>query len=428
MSYYTNIYYSKNVNGKIMYWQGKVDSKTNDTTINTGQLNGNDREIVNPVNIGDTFDKEVKRLKAKVKLKAKAGYKTLESLGDDISTLDLEGHRLYEVLDTRLTVNKTDANNVLKPMLAVQWKKVKRNYPMICQPKINGHRMTATLVKDLEGMFADNKSKVKLLTKSGHEYSLPFITDNLPHKLFNGNTVFDGEAYVHGEVLSNIKRRLSISKDGVKFSKTSLDSHNILFMIFDLSVPDINQMDRIHLKNNLLENVKNMLYYEPTANIYQWYTPNTEVPIVNIMHNIIYSDEEAYKHLEAALNSGFEGIILRDLDAEYGFGSRKTNMIKLKKSISGEFKIKDVLLKNQDSVRTYITFLVHNDINDKLFEVTPEGNEEQRREFVTNASKYVGKYLSCTYYERTITGLPFHAVGRIREDFDMDVTDLQIEL
>jgi len=435
MTYNTNTYYSKNTNGKILLWKGKVELN-NSITITTGQLNGKLRGINNRTNI-DSFDKAVKKLKAKVKLKVKAGYKCLDELGDDIKHLYLSyadkthssyNDRLYALLDTRLTVNKTDANNVLKPMKAVQFKPKSFKYPAILQPKINGHRMVATLVKDVEGMFATGKTKVKLLTKSGHEYKLDYISDNLPDKLFDNNIAFDGEAYVHNETLSNIKRRLPLSKDGIKFSKNSLPSHNVLFMIFDLSVADMSQLDRIYLKDVLLNKNKNKLFYNNSTNTYEWYNINTESPIVNVMNTIIHSDEEAYKHLEAAINSGFEGVVIRSFEDDYHFGGRRTNMMKLKKSLSGEFKVLDVILKNKDNVRTYITFLLQNDINDKTFEATPEGNEESRQEFINNKEQYIGKLMSCTYYERTINDLPFHAVGRIREDWDLDKNDLMLEI
>ncbi len=427
MGYLTGKYYSKDANGKIILWGGEVPTEYAVSIIRTGYLGGKIRTISNQSKIGDGYDHRVKRMVAKAKLKSKQGYKRLDELISNTDTSSLIDDKLYNLLDERLSVNKTDALGRLKPMKAKQWKDSKRKYPMICQPKINGHRMCATLVRDVDGMFATNKAKVKLLTKNGHEYKLDYVTDNLPESLFDGNTVLDGEAYVHNEILSNIKKRLSISKDGVKFSRNSLDSHNVLFMIFDLSIPDVSQIDRIMIKNTLLEPIKNTLWYNVKTNSYDWYSPNTEVPIVNVMGTIINSDAEAYKHLEAALNSGFEGIVLRSMDDEYYFGGRRANMIKLKKTFSSEFEILDVIVKNEDSIRTYISFKCKNDINDLTFEVTPEGNEQDRQDMVADKKSLIGKKANCTFYERTVTGLPFHAVARIREEWDLHRDDLQIE-
>jgi len=439
--YLTDKYYSKNANGKIIFWQGEVPTEYAVTIIRTGQLNGKIREITNQSNIGDGYDHRVKRLKAKAKLKEKKGYKRI---GDFKDAQDLElteggkyhvsyDSRLEAYLDKMLTVNKTDANNILKPMKAVQFKPKKFKYPAIIQPKINGFRNTAMLVKDIPNdgnMFGTNKSNVKLLTKEGHEYVVPHIEiDMLGLLNMNTSIVFDGEIYMHNEILSNIKRRLPLRKIGsTTISNNSLPIDPLTFLIFDLSVPDISQLDRLKLKDELILQCRD-IYYEPKSNRYLFSTGDTKYnSILNVRATIINSDEEAYKHLEAALASGFEGVILRELDAEYMFGGRRTNMMKLKKSMSGEFEILDIILKNKDSVRTYISFKCKNDINDKTFEVTPEGNEVDRQEFLNNKEHYIGLLMTCTYYERTVTDLPFHAVGRIREDWDMSIDDLNIEI
>jgi len=438
MKYYTGELYSKNINGKVIVWSANVTDRNEFATIsiNTGQLDGNIRTITKNVivgkNIGKSnattpFTQAVKEIKSKYKDKLKHGYKHLSDLGDDIATLDLNGSRLYDILDTRLSINKTDANNVLKPMKAVQFKNVKKfHFPYIVQPKINGVRSTLLMIKDLDNnnLFSNNTPKIKLLSKEGLEYNLPHIT-NLNESLFKDNIVLDGELYNHGELLSNIRRRIPIIKNG-KISKHSLDSNKVSFYCFDLSIPDMSQQERILYKNNILHGTTNLNYIAA----YNRFILNSGTPssIINVGHVIAYNLNEVYNYLESALNSGFEGIILREFDAEYMFGGRKTNMIKLKKLLSGEFKIIDIIKKNEDNIRTYITFILENDINDKTFECTPEGNEEIRKELLGNKDNYIGKYVTATYYERTITGLPFHAVGRIRDSFDMDINDLQVEL
>jgi len=150
--------------------------------------------------------------------------------------------------------------------------------------------------------------------------------------------------------------------------------------------------------------------------------------IYNIRATIINSDEEAYKHLQAALDSGFEGIILRSLDDEYRFGGRGNNMIKLKSLIHSEFEILDIILKNEDSTRTYVGFKCRNDINDLTFEVTAQGDERDRQDYIRNAESYIGKKVTLGFGERTINLLPFHIkTVELREEWDMDKTDLIME-
>lgn len=434
--YRTDKYYSKNANGKIMFWQGLVDD-TGTIDIMTGQLNSDKlrrirNENVVPKGNRSKMQQAINELKAKANKKEKDGYKTVTQLG----IFGSQSNDIYTILDKVLTVNKTDANNVLKPMKAVQWKNSTRKYPMICQPKINGHRNIAMPIIDVGHMFANNEVRIKLLTKSGHEYILPHISDYMPMEWFDGNTTFDGEVYVHGEKISQIKKRLPILKIGkTKADRNSLPSEPVLFYIFDLNMYDMSQIERLDTKDIILKDVT-QLYYCIISNTYRLehnINSNTnqaiESPIVNVRATIIHSDEEAMIHLLAALASGFEGVVLRDLDAEYMFGGRRNNMIKLKKLIHGEFVILDVILKNEDSTRTYIGFKCKNDINDLIFDVTAQGTEEDRQDYINNPDKYIGKRVTLGFGERTINDIPFHIEEvNIRETWDLDEKDLQIEV
>jgi hypothetical protein len=431
--YNTDKYFSKNTNGKIIMWQGIVNDHA-DIIIKTGQMDGKIRQVVNS-NVEakgkeTKYQQAVKELKAKAKLKEKKGYKTLDSLGIVNQHIEVDPNKLYLTLNRVITINKTDSNNILKPMKAVQFQSGKFKYPAIVQPKINGFRNTAMLVKDLEGMFASGKTKVKLLTKEGHEYVVPHISSCMPEELFDGNTVFDGEIYVHNEILSNIKRRLPMRKiDSDTVSNNSLPILPLTFCIFDLSIPDMSQIDRINLKDELLS-IYPCIYYNSFINTYEFaYDNRVQSPILNVKGTIIYSDEDAQQHLRAALDSGFEGVVIRTLHDEYMFGGRRTNMMKLKGLKHSEFKIIDVILKNQDSTRTYVDFRFANDINDLTFDTPTQGTEEDREEYLNNAEEYIGKIVTIGFGERTVNGLPFHIKTlNFREEYDMDINDLNIEI
>ena len=49
------------------------------------------------------------------------------------------------------------------------------------------------------------------------------------------------------------------------------------------------------------------------------------------------------------------------------------------------------------------------------FNVTPEGSHEKKKEYLSNKFNYIGKQLTVRFFERTITGVPFHAVGVVRD-------------
>lgn len=435
MNYKTTTLYSKNANGKVILWKGEV-SEYGNLIITTGQINGKLRDIVNsnvkPKGKLNKFEQAVKELKAKFKLKLDKGYKRLSDLGYE--SIDIDDDKLYKILDSKLSVNKTDSNNILKPMKAKTFVKGKCKYPMLCQPKINGFRTSALLIKDIAeagNMFATGESKVKLLTKEGHEYVVPNISNNIFKLSKISDFNFDGELYVHNEILSNINRRIpKRKKDSNTVSNNSLPIDPLTFCVFDLNMSDINQLERLDNKNAILMEC-GQIYYNSVSNLY-YIVKSRDVNysnIINVNATIIYSDDEALKHRDAAIASGFEGVVLRNLDAEYMFGGRRNNMVKYKQVKHSEFKVLAVILKNEDSVRTYVGFKLQNDTNDLTFEVTALGSESDRQDYINNPDKYIGKTITLGFGERTVRDLPLHIKEMaFRNEYDLSEDDLNIEI
>lgn len=427
--YATSKYYSKNSSGDIQGWRGVAD-ENGKVLISVGLLTGKQTTIISTVEAKANrtpHQQAVLELKAKERQKHNGGYKTALELGIDTND---ERVLLFE-LDKKLSINKTDINNILKPMKAQTFKEGKIKYPVICQPKINGYRTTAVLLKPMTtDLFNQNaKLEAKLLTKEGHEYIMPHINTDLS-KLWYMDTsiVFDGELYKHGDKISELKRRVRMRKsDSNTISNNSLPSEVVKFCVFDLSIAEISQIERLKIKDGMLLQC-NEIYYNSNRNTYEFSNASNHKysSIVNVRATIIYSDAEAFKHRDAAIASGFEGIVLRDLDAEYMFGGRKKNMIKLKSTISSEFEILDVILKNESNIRTYVGLKLRNDINDQTFEVSVFGTEEDRNEYLANPELLIGRRISLSFGERTITGIPFHITDmNIREIWDLSETNIE---
>ena len=92
----------------------------------------------------------------------------------------------------------TNSLGFLKPMLAQTIDKVKNwQFPVLCSPKLDGHRLLAT---------AKDKQAV-LYSRQGKTVELPHIQCEL-QKLLDDNiwngTTLDGEIYLHGESLQTI--------------------------------------------------------------------------------------------------------------------------------------------------------------------------------------------------------------------------------
>lgn len=358
--------------------------------------------LVESKNIGranetSPYEQAKKEAEAEWLLKLKQGYK--ERL-EDISPLI------------------TDINEILKPMKAQSFseeKLIKKiGFPCIQQPKLNGLRAVLRWEDDYtegEGIFKTTISKAVLRSKEGIEYWMPHITNYLTKDFFMteyGQVAYDGELYKHGMPLNQINASCPMKVNN-KIEKCSGNPLLIQFWCFDLSVPEINQKHRMILQEEIVNKYRDSITF--------------------LIYYIVLTLEDATYLHNSFLKDGFEGSIFRNLDAYYEFGKRPITMMKWKKKKNTECKIIDIKLKEQIGERSYITFVLKNDINDEIFESVPYGNESERQEYLTNKSSYIGKYATIEFYERSgVKKVPFHSnVVTIRSEADFDKNDLIIE-
>lgn len=407
----SSVFYSKDASGNIITWYAYVIKRDDGTAvliINTGRLN-NERPIIKIIKEGKNIGKSnettphqeaVTMMNRKVTLKKRNGYKTVKALDIDVRDGKLEAE-----LKKKLHTNKTDDLNNLKPMKAKPYKDGIMRYPALAQRKINGYRCTIRLetIKEGEGMFAQTVTKPVLRTKEGHRYLIPHIEEEfiaLYETLEDKTIAFDGELYIHGKLLADIKKHLIMLNSKGRLSTGSMPVEDLSFYCFDLSIAEHSQEERILIKDRTLSKYPNELEADKGT------------PIVNLLGEVIVSDSQCEGLRDTYLDEGYEGLIIRDLSSEYKFGGRQNNMLKLKRWITKEFEIVDVVLQNvtEDvNIRSHIVFVCKNDVNDNTFETVPMGNEKDRQEYLTNKDKYIGKLATVKFTERTNTQCPFHS-------------------
>ena len=321
---------------------------------------------------------------------------------------------LREVIEIALPIFRTDNNGILKPMKAqpyyktkiIDGKLTKTNIPLISfpcygQPKLNGFRVMARwekTIKDKGTLLETTIEGVVFRSKEGLRYDiLEHIEAEFTKEMFRNkgeerdtplyNLAFDGEMYIHGEILSEISS--AARKRNEKTSKLE-------FHIFDIAIPQITQklrfVDLLELRNYIFNNNLKTI---------------KTVEFVNCENN-----EQAQNLTDLWIKQGYEGGIFRDKKASYQFGKRPQTMVKLKRSEDKEFKIVDVV--GGDNTPDLGVFVCIAE-NGERFNVTPEGSHEKKREYLSNRLNYIGKQLTVRFFERTITGVPFHAVGVVRD-------------
>lgn len=408
--------YARNSNGKINSWSIIVGMQANGfalISIEEGILNGKlthtQQDIKKGKNLGKMnattpFEQACNEAQSRWEKKKKQGYKSLEDLaipkeeprGGITNSLTLE-----DCLEIALPQNRTDANNISKPMKAQQYFKdngeVRIKFPCYGQPKLNGFRVMARWEKVIEGegLFKQEIEKVVFRSKEGLKYDiLEHIETEFTKEMFfiasnNGvilEIVYDGEMYMEGEILSEISSAVR---------KRNARTPYLKFYVFDIAVENMNQKERLLLLNNLL--------LKRLANI-------------KLVHTIeIKNNEDAQNCTDSWIKEGYEGGIFRDKKATYQFGKRPQTMTKLKRSQDKEFKIIDVIGGDNSPELGIFICLAE---NGKEFKVNPEGSHEIKKNYLINKKQLIGKRLTVRFFERTKDDLPFHAVGVAVRDYE----------
>lgn len=420
-----DVLYARDSAGRINEWKIRVnpDSKGAYIQISEGLIGGkkteSERSVFKGKNIGKMnettpFEQACNDAQSRWEKKKKQGYKSLEDLNIDIKNSQQKfeyNNEIFNIelledcIDKVLPQNRTDENNLSKPMKAQPYFDDKGNvrikFPCYGQPKLNGFRVFARLEKIMEGegIFAQEVIKPTFRSKEGLRYTvLEHIESEIEPIINNISSILsiptkdialDGEMYIHGEILSEISS--AVRKRNNKTSK-------LKFYIFDIAVENVKQDVRL----DVLSYVSSQLMF-------------AYVSTIGVFRYTINSNEEAQTFTDECIKQGYEGAIFRDMKAVYQFGKRPKTMVKLKRTQDKEFKIVDVV-GGENSPELGIFVCVAE--NGKTFKVTPEGSHEIKKEYLSNKTNYIGKMLTVKFYERTKDDLPFHAVGVTVRDYE----------
>lgn len=342
-------------------------------------------------------------IKSRYNDKYKVGYRPIDEIVDDHDKPPVGGgdeSSLYRWLDTYLSYDRYSAEGTLLPMLAktfddATFKKVPLYYG---QWKINGLRCIIT-AKPSDDMF----SPYKFLFQSregnywkGLDDLASYLFDNLPtniiNKMINDGWALDGEIYLPGNDINQINHYV---KD------TTCPQHKILqFWCYDIIIPDASQYIRFMCLYDWLDKFK------IKSIDYNSHLSHTKLFNVIPFYDVDNADK-AKTFRDKFINAGFEGLILRNPDAEYQFGKRRAGiMIKYKDAKEGDFKIIDIY---PEKTRNLPILLCQNDINDECFETRLSTNHSEQELVLNNREAYIGSYVHINYGERSgIKRAPFH--------------------
>lgn len=242
-------------------------------------------------------------------------------------------------------------------------------------PKLDGIRAIAYYAQD----------QVYIVSRKGLPFSgLNHIKQSLVHLLQNTSYILDGELYNHDigfNELSGIVRSTSTSRD-----------HLIEYWVFDLVSDDP--------------------YHRRVSQLRQLISP--AYPIQLVTYELCTRESIDEMH-DTYVKNGYEGLIVRMLDAPYEQGVRSRFLLKYKKFKDEEFRI-TAFKEGVGSDHGAIIFQCESE--GKLFYVRPTGTLEQRRAMYLCGDTYIGKQLTVRYQCLNDQLVPRFPVGVAVRDYE----------
>lgn len=326
------------------------------------------------------------RFKAICKEYQDKGYKEIERDPDTYAV---------EELNQILPEYKTDSHGFAKHMLAKPLKQCRsdviatKDY-WFASRKIDGCRIS---------FYWDGK-KIKTASRGGENYDYAmqhFIQNKQFIEFFKKHPkiILDGEAYKHGWSLQKISGACRLEKNAV-------DCDHLCFYMYDVMVPNMS----FKARNKIMDAIQKELNlgFDPYR---EW--KDGELQMLRVPQEIVVGEEEVDKLHKQYVEEGWEGLVLRDPDAVYGFGSRTYSMIKIKNYLDAEFLVQsyELGLRGVEDM----VFICETPYGN-TFKAKPIGDRETKEEYVANFdSKYKGKFATIKYFyysngNNEVTGVP----------------------
>lgn len=386
--------YRRNNHGKPCYWYAECISQ-NVYDIHHGIVGG-----ANIITTVCTKRASINEVRSKYNEKLKQGYKFLDEIKDDTICPPVEESMLAQYLETYLPYDRTTSDGTLLPMLAKVYNDNVFNKisNRLGQFKINGLRCLISAKRNEGDIFTPYKllfqSREGTYWKSLYHlenYLLEILPDWLLDKMIDEDYVLDGEIYLPGYSVNEINHFIKDPK--------CIENAMLQYWCYDIAIQDYTQFKRIE-ELYTIKSPKHIRCKEDHLNNIDRFVV---LPIVEIS-----STEKARQMRDKFIDIGFEGLILRDPNAEYQFGKRNNTMIKYKRTTDGVFEVIDIY--SEGTKRSDIPLLLcRNDINDNTFEVHVNGTFDYQNEILIHRDKYIGRKLFITFGERSgVDKVPFH--------------------
>lgn len=376
--------FGESSHGKTKMWSVRVEDRSGlGVVIQThGYTDGkqvvNERVVTEGKNIGKKnattpVTQAISEASSLWKKKCDAGYKAkVEDIATppDVKVTQVSiptGHAMPSPVITTFTAPL--------PMLAQDFNKRGKSikFPCFAQRKLDGVRCVAVSGR---GLFSRNGKEL-----SPHLTHIVAEVNTLPTEC-----ILDGELYsdtlTFQEIVGLVKKETLKAGDAAKIAQIHL-------CVYDTIRDGTNQARNTWLTELFASRNFTTLRLLPTA---------------------ICDSVEAVKTLHAEyVAEGYEGLILRNMAAEYKVGHRSTDLQKYKEFEDAEYTVCG--FKEGDGVEKGCVLWLCRTADGKEFAVRPRGTHEERKAALTTAAAQIGKPLTVRFQELTTDGIPRFPVG-----------------
>jgi DNA ligase-1 len=285
-------------------------------------------------------------------------------------------------------------------------------FPCFVQPKLDGLRCVSYATRSANDLV------VCLQSRTGAFFTgLPHIAAALrPYLSQHPNIVIDGELYTDQmpfeELAGLIKKKKITAADVERLKKVKYHVYDI----YDHQRYDMPFVERIGLLAAAVRRCGCVANDTSTASSGRILRSDTEAAAVVVLvrtEKIAVLSE--FRQLFAEfVESGYEGIMLRNAAGVYRANYRSNDLQKYKEFMEDEYRITGYTQGEGRDAGAVIWLCETADGKD--FTVRPRGTMEQRRAWFNEGGSYIGKNLTVIYQELTEEGKPRFPVGKSVRD------------
>jgi len=341
--------YNRDAAGRIRIWsiEPQDDGLLMEYGLLDGEITTQFEDVPEGKSTRDIVEQIESRMNSRINKKLDVGY---------VRTLE-EAKSRKQVLN---------ALGLPKPMLAHRIDKVNDvDYEgSVIQYKYDGHRCLIT----------NEGGEIKAYSRSGKW--IDTIHEIIESVSIPEGMILDGELYLHGKPLNTITSLIKRRQEGTE---------NLVYICYDVMLDEC-YSDRLSVIETLSK----------------YWGDNIQVaPILNNCR-----ESEIPGLLDEAIESGYEGLILRQPGYFYEDNKRSKGLIKIKKFLESDFEISDIKQSREGwAILTCLTS------EGKEFDVSAPGDFQDKHWLWIKRGEYIGRKVNVKYSNITSYGIPFHPVA-----------------